>query len=122
LHYDSALAASPNSLLPILEVSGHDHIPFGTDMSIAATATRLSATDNSFLALENHQREMHIGGVMIFDGPAPSYQQVVDRIASGLERVPRGSRVRRATSALSACRARTLRDGRASDRYGEAAI
>jgi aminocarboxymuconate-semialdehyde decarboxylase len=29
-HYDSALAASPNSLLPILEVSGHDHILFGT--------------------------------------------------------------------------------------------
>jgi predicted TIM-barrel fold metal-dependent hydrolase len=31
LHYDTALAASPNSLLPILEVTSHDHILFGTD-------------------------------------------------------------------------------------------
>jgi predicted TIM-barrel fold metal-dependent hydrolase len=35
LHYDTALAASPNSLLPILEVTGHDHILFGTDYPAA---------------------------------------------------------------------------------------
>lgn len=31
LYYDTALAASPNSLLPILEVADGDHILFGTD-------------------------------------------------------------------------------------------
>jgi predicted TIM-barrel fold metal-dependent hydrolase len=35
LHYDTALAASPNSLLPILEVTGHDQILFGTDFPAA---------------------------------------------------------------------------------------
>jgi predicted TIM-barrel fold metal-dependent hydrolase len=35
LHYDTALAASPNSLHPILEVTDHDHILFGTDYPAA---------------------------------------------------------------------------------------
>jgi predicted TIM-barrel fold metal-dependent hydrolase len=35
LYYDTALAASPNSLLPILEVTDRDHILFGTDFPAA---------------------------------------------------------------------------------------
>jgi predicted TIM-barrel fold metal-dependent hydrolase len=35
LHYDTALAASPNSLLPILEVTSHEQILFGTDYPAA---------------------------------------------------------------------------------------
>ncbi|QSE41312.1 amidohydrolase [Rhodococcus erythropolis] len=35
LHYESALAASPSSLLPTLEVTGYDHVLFGTDHGAA---------------------------------------------------------------------------------------
>jgi predicted TIM-barrel fold metal-dependent hydrolase len=35
LYYDTALAASPNSMHPILAVTGHDHIMFGTDYPAA---------------------------------------------------------------------------------------
>jgi hypothetical protein len=35
VRYDTALAASPNSLRPILELTGHDHILFGTDYPAA---------------------------------------------------------------------------------------
>jgi predicted TIM-barrel fold metal-dependent hydrolase len=35
MHYDTALAGSPNSLHPILQVTGYDHILFGTDFPAA---------------------------------------------------------------------------------------
>jgi predicted TIM-barrel fold metal-dependent hydrolase len=35
LRYDTALAASSNSLYPILDVTGHDHVLFGTDYPAA---------------------------------------------------------------------------------------
>ena len=39
LYYDTALAGSRNSLLPTLEVTGADHILFGTDWPAAPEAT-----------------------------------------------------------------------------------
>jgi predicted TIM-barrel fold metal-dependent hydrolase len=35
LYYETALAGSPNSLLPALHVTGHDHLLFGTDFPAA---------------------------------------------------------------------------------------
>lgn len=39
LYYETALAGSRNSLLPTLEVTGSDHILFGTDWPAAPEAT-----------------------------------------------------------------------------------
>ncbi|HEY1356774.1 MAG TPA: wax ester/triacylglycerol synthase family O-acyltransferase [Thermoleophilaceae bacterium] len=50
---------------------------------------RLSSIDASFLAQEREGSHMHIGGVMIFEGPAPSGNDLQDHIASRLHLVPR---------------------------------
>src|SRR3954471_17895657 len=50
---------------------------------------RLTGLDASFLALENSGAHMHVGSVLVFDGPAPDYEDFVDRIESGLYLVPR---------------------------------
>ena len=50
---------------------------------------RLSNLDATFLYLEDRTAHMHVGAVAIFEGPSPSYADMVDRIASRLERVPR---------------------------------
>ncbi|MGH2906493.1 MAG: WS/DGAT/MGAT family O-acyltransferase [Solirubrobacterales bacterium] len=51
--------------------------------------TRLSATDASFLVQERTGSHMHIGGVMIFDGPMPDVEKLKAHIASRLHLVPR---------------------------------
>ncbi|HWK25384.1 MAG TPA: wax ester/triacylglycerol synthase family O-acyltransferase [Solirubrobacter sp.] len=50
---------------------------------------RLTGLDASFLALEKDGAHMHVGSVLIFDGPAPDYDAFVERIAGGLHLVPR---------------------------------
>lgn len=50
---------------------------------------RMSPLDASFLHVENDVNHMHIGSVAIFDGPAPPYEELVDMIASKLQKVPR---------------------------------
>lgn len=50
---------------------------------------RLSSVDASFLTNESPNSHMHIGGVMIFEGPAPSYDELVAHIESRLHLVPR---------------------------------
>src|SRR3954453_4475213 len=51
---------------------------------------RPSALDSSFLHLEDNQpSHMHVGSVAIFDGDAPSYDDVVEGIAQRLHMVPR---------------------------------
>ncbi len=54
-----------------------------------AHGDRLSATDASFLAQEGPNAHMHIGGVTVFEGPAPAYADVLDHIRSRLHLVPR---------------------------------
>lgn len=56
---------------------------------MGTVATRLNVTDNSFLELEKAGGHMHVAGVLIFDGPPPQYEQVVSRIESRLDLVPR---------------------------------
>jgi WS/DGAT/MGAT family acyltransferase len=50
---------------------------------------RLSPVDVSFLDQEKSGSHMHIGAVMIFEGPPPSYQELLDHIESRLHLVPR---------------------------------
>jgi diacylglycerol O-acyltransferase len=50
---------------------------------------RLTALDASFLAQEGPDSHMHVGAVMVFDGPPPAYPDLADQIRSRLHLVPR---------------------------------
>jgi WS/DGAT/MGAT family acyltransferase len=50
---------------------------------------RLTGLDASFLAFEKHGAHMHVGSVLVFEGPAPDYDAFKERIGHGLHLVPR---------------------------------
>src|SRR5437868_7390176 len=50
---------------------------------------RLTAIDASFLAQEGPASHMHIGGLILCEGPAPRYEEMLDHIRSRLHLVPR---------------------------------
>ena len=50
---------------------------------------RLSPIDASFLHQEKHASHMHVGAVVIFEGPAPSREDFAEHIESRLGLVPR---------------------------------
>jgi WS/DGAT/MGAT family acyltransferase len=50
---------------------------------------RLNSTDVSFLANESSASHMHVGAIMIFEGPAPSYEDLLEHIRSRASLVPR---------------------------------
>jgi diacylglycerol O-acyltransferase len=50
---------------------------------------RLTAVDASFIAQEGPTSHMHVGAVMIFDGPPPAYEDLADHVRSRLHLVPR---------------------------------
>jgi WS/DGAT/MGAT family acyltransferase len=50
---------------------------------------RLSAIDVSFLTNESSAAHMHVGGIMIFEGPPPAYEDLLEHIESRLHLVPR---------------------------------
>jgi diacylglycerol O-acyltransferase / wax synthase len=50
---------------------------------------RLTAVDASFIAQEGPTAHMHVGAVMIFEGPAPAYEDLADHVRSRLHLVPR---------------------------------
>jgi diacylglycerol O-acyltransferase / wax synthase len=50
---------------------------------------RLTATDASFLHQETADSHMHIGGVVIFEGPAPPFSDFLKHVGSRLHLVPR---------------------------------
>jgi diacylglycerol O-acyltransferase / wax synthase len=50
---------------------------------------RLSATDASFLTQEDDSAHMHIGAVLVFEGPPPGYDEFVEHIEARLHLVPR---------------------------------
>ena len=50
---------------------------------------RLSAIDASFLAQEKHSSHMHVGALVIFDGPAPAPEEFYDHLRLRLQLVPR---------------------------------
>jgi WS/DGAT/MGAT family acyltransferase len=50
---------------------------------------RMSPQDAMFLSVEDDRNPMHIGNVCVFEGPAPSYGDLVRAVASNLPLVPR---------------------------------
>ena len=54
-----------------------------------ANADRLTGLDASFLALEKDGAHMHVGSVLVFEGPTPDYDDFVHHIERGLHLVPR---------------------------------
>ncbi len=50
---------------------------------------RLTGLDTSFLHLENATSHMHVGSVMIFEGPPPPYDQLLQAFERRLPLVPR---------------------------------
>jgi WS/DGAT/MGAT family acyltransferase len=50
---------------------------------------RLSALDVSFLTNESSSAHMHVGGIMIFEGPPPSYEDLLEHVSSRLHLVTR---------------------------------
>jgi diacylglycerol O-acyltransferase len=50
---------------------------------------RLSSTDLSFLTNESSSSHMHVGAIMIFEGPAPSYDDLLEHVRGRLQLVPR---------------------------------
>lgn len=49
----------------------------------------MSAQDATFLHVENDVTPMHIGGVSIFEGPRPSFDELLEMVAGKLHRTPR---------------------------------
>src|SRR6185503_4521458 len=54
-----------------------------------AHGDRLTAVDASFLAQEVENAHMHVGAVLIFEGPPPDYDDFCNQIRSRLHLVPR---------------------------------
>ena len=50
---------------------------------------RLSPTDASFVVQERGPAHMHIGGVMVFEGPPPPYEALLAQVEARLHLVPR---------------------------------
>ena len=50
---------------------------------------RLTVLDELFLHLEGPDTHMHVGGVAIFDGPPPDYEEILDMVEARLQLVPR---------------------------------
>jgi diacylglycerol O-acyltransferase / wax synthase len=50
---------------------------------------RLSSIDASFLSNESSSSHMHVGAVLIFEGPPPRYEDLVEHVRSRLSLVPR---------------------------------
>jgi diacylglycerol O-acyltransferase len=55
-----------------------------------ANPDRLTALDSAFLHLEDHSdAHMHVASVMVFEGQAPSLQELVEHVVNRLHLVPR---------------------------------
>ncbi|HEX7245858.1 MAG TPA: wax ester/triacylglycerol synthase family O-acyltransferase [Solirubrobacterales bacterium] len=50
---------------------------------------RLTAVDASFLTNETSASHMHIGAVLVFEGPPPKYVDFVEHVRGKLDKVPR---------------------------------
>jgi WS/DGAT/MGAT family acyltransferase len=50
---------------------------------------RLSTLDAGFLHLENDTQQMHVGSLLVFEGPTPDYADFCDHLAACLDSVPR---------------------------------
>src|SRR3712207_7089846 len=65
------------------------------------TVDRMSPTDAGFYYAESENTPLHVGSVAVFEGPAPSYGDVVRLLLGKLPLVPRyRQRVRRGAPGL----------------------
>ncbi|HET9975404.1 MAG TPA: wax ester/triacylglycerol synthase domain-containing protein [Streptosporangiaceae bacterium] len=62
----------------------------------AAAAERMSTLDAEFFFAEHANVPLHIGSVAVFDGPAPSREDLMRLFEAKLPRVPRYRQVVRA--------------------------
>src|SRR5512144_2733098 len=58
-------------------------------MPSVGKAQRLSGLDASFLALEDSGPHMHVGSVILFEGSAPAYDDLIASLEARLHLVPR---------------------------------
>ena len=54
-----------------------------------ANPDRLTGLDSSFLHLERGASHMHVAAAMVFEGPAPAYDDLVEHLVGRLHLVPR---------------------------------
>jgi diacylglycerol O-acyltransferase / wax synthase len=80
------------------------------------TGDRLTALDASFLHLEDAAAHMHVASVMLFEGPPPSYDELLEAIERRLPLVPR-YRQRLAFVPLGQGRPKWVDDPRLNLRY-----
>ena len=64
-------------------------VPPIPDGPVEVSVDRMSPLDAAFFRIERDTSPMHVGSVAIFEGPAPTYGDVVRLIVSKLDRVPR---------------------------------
>src|SRR6195952_3869948 len=50
---------------------------------------RLTSVDASFLTNESSTSHMHVGAILIFEGPPPKYVDLVEHVRGRLSQVPR---------------------------------
>jgi diacylglycerol O-acyltransferase len=50
---------------------------------------RLCSIDASFLTNETSSAHMHVGAILIFEGPPPAYTDFLEHVKSRLQLVPR---------------------------------
>src|SRR5919202_4924189 len=79
-------------------------------------ADRLTPLDASFLHLEDEASHMHVGGVLIFDGEPPAYEDFLAHVESRLGLVPR-YRQKLAEVPLAQARPRWVDDPRFDVRF-----
>jgi diacylglycerol O-acyltransferase len=61
-----------------------------SDNRLVANPDRLTALDSTFLHLEDHSdAHMHVAMVMVYEGVAPTLQELIDHVQSRLHLVPR---------------------------------
>ena len=60
-----------------------------TQSATVPNPDRLTGLDASFLALEKSGAHMHVGSVLVFEGEAPPYEDLLDQISARLHLVPR---------------------------------
>jgi diacylglycerol O-acyltransferase len=58
-------------------------------MGVMARSDRLTGLDTSFLHLEQGATHMHVAAAIVCEGPAPTYDELVEQIVSRLHLVPR---------------------------------
>ena len=79
----------PQLCLGGLSARGGRRVRLSAAVAQQAHRDRLSAVDASFLHQERQASHMHVGALVIFDGPPPSREEFAEQIEARLHRVPR---------------------------------